>query len=166
MGRRSQWHKNIVAKLAKSGLKLEVRIIASGLTNDSAVALERERIAFYGRAALVNQTDGGEGAPGGTPWNKGMKLPPVAHSVAQKIAETLRGRRRPPEVGSRISASKKGVPLPSLRGRSLSQETKDRISVAKKGIPRPQWVVAKVVATKAARKAARLESPPFVEHNL
>ena len=55
-------------------------ILAGGLTELWAFALERWYIRWYGRknigfGILRNRTDGGEGTSGCQPWNTGLKLP-------------------------------------------------------------------------------------------
>ena len=56
--RSKYWHN----KVNKHGYVVEM--IASGLSELNAFAMEREFIAFYGRENLVNLTDGGDGSSG------------------------------------------------------------------------------------------------------
>lgn len=56
---RGIWWKRVEAKHGRS-----VHILARELPEICAFSLERSLISFYGRANLVNATDGGEGATG------------------------------------------------------------------------------------------------------
>jgi len=62
---RNEHHKRIVAKLVRLGMCVEVRMYASGLTYDEALAKERERVSFWRELGvdIVNQTAGGDGVP-------------------------------------------------------------------------------------------------------
>lgn len=44
---------------------------------------------------------------GNVPWNKGKKTGPQDATVVALRAAKLRGRKRPPEVGAKISATKR-----------------------------------------------------------
>lgn len=104
-----------------------------------AFELERELIAYYGREALCNLTDGGDGVSG------------MRHTAQSKaaIGRASRGKR-PPEFGAASSARQKGVPKSedskrkisaTLKGRRLPAEhlAKTRaIAQARKGVPRPE----------------------------
>lgn len=63
---RNARHRAIMAKLSREGSGMEVRMVATGLTEDEAFALEVERIAFWRAAGvgLANRTNGGEGTSG------------------------------------------------------------------------------------------------------
>lgn len=69
---RNMHHRAIQAKVAREGYAIEVRIVASGLTEREAFALEIERIAFWraNNVDLANRTNGGEGPSGMAAWNK------------------------------------------------------------------------------------------------
>lgn len=119
-------HGYIVAKLARIGLAVEVRVIRSGLTEIEAFALERDLISKHGRAdrgtgPLINSTDGGDGRAG---WK-------ASEETRAKIAEKLRGNRNfaghtcSPEHRAKISAAN--------RGRVMSEEQKAKISATKRG---------------------------------
>ena len=159
----NQHHDRIANKLAKAGLCVEIRLVAGGLSELDAFMLEMERIAFW-RAngiAIVNQTDGGEGASGcirspefrakvsaGTKgkvggWAKGLTLS-AEHKA--KIAAAGIGRVVSTETRTKISNAQKGKLRPELFGRKFSPETiermrsrvftkqhRERISLAKKG---------------------------------
>ena len=63
---RNAHHQAIMAKLSREGRGMEVRMVATGLTEDEAFALEVERIAFWREVGvdLANLTNGGEGTSG------------------------------------------------------------------------------------------------------
>jgi hypothetical protein len=55
---RSVHHKRIVNKLSRLGMCVEVRLVASGLQESVAFAIERQRIAFWRSVgvAIINKT--------------------------------------------------------------------------------------------------------------
>lgn len=69
---RNAHHRAIMAKLSREGSGMEVRMVATGLTEDEAFALEVKRIAFWREAGadLANQTHGGEGVSGFPAYNR------------------------------------------------------------------------------------------------
>ena len=64
--RNNEWYRNVVAKLARCGLYVEVVIVYDKLLESRAFELEIERIAYWRSKGVVlcNLTDGGEGLPG------------------------------------------------------------------------------------------------------
>ena len=66
MNCRNRHHKAIQAKVIREGCAIEVRIVASALTEEEAFTLEIERIAFWRskNIDLANLTNGGEGSSG------------------------------------------------------------------------------------------------------
>lgn len=72
MYKRNPFHKAIQKKVAKEGHAIEVKIVASNLTEQEAFALEIERIKFWrdSGADLANFTLGGEGTAGFPAWNR------------------------------------------------------------------------------------------------
>lgn len=133
--KRNFHHGNVVAKLRSLGLKTEVRIVAVGLDEASALALEIERIAYWRSvgAPLTNYTDGGEGVVG------------LKHS--EETRAKIRAKRAlqvmPPcseEKKAKIAAKQRGVkrgPNPEhsakMRGRKQSPEHSARIAAAHRG---------------------------------
>lgn len=117
MACRNKHHQAIVEKLHRTGHAVEVKIVASGLTEEQAYALEIERISFWKEmgADLTNATDGGRAPPTGP----GEKNP-------------FYGRKHTEESKAKISAAKAGKPSPN-RGKITSEEVKAKISVAMKG---------------------------------
>ena len=64
--KRNHYYNNVVKKLAKNGMCIEVRMVSSGLSEGDAFSLEKARISFWRSQGikLANLTDGGEGASG------------------------------------------------------------------------------------------------------
>lgn len=97
--------------------------VAENLNEGEALAVERRLIAAIGRETsggpLVNSTDGGQGVSG------------LVHSSDTKKAMALSkiGRSRPPEIGAKISAAKKGI--------VFSEEWRANLSISHLG--RPAW---------------------------
>lgn len=133
----NSWYCRVITKLSKLGLSLEVRIVAAGLSEQHAFALEAKRIAYWRSAGnkLTNTTDGGEGTRG------------LQHSAEAraKISAANKGRKRSPEVRAKLSSLRKGI--------KLSEEHKRKIGRASRGRPRSQ-------ATKEKMRAAALVRSP------
>lgn len=126
-------YQRIVAKLAKAGLKVDVRIIAQDLSEETAFQIEIARIAELRVQSIpiVNMTDGGEGAAG-------FSRPA---SVREKISKTMMGRKVPGRV---LSEEHKKAISAGSQGRIVSQETRLKISRAQKGNPRPELIGRKI----------------------
>jgi hypothetical protein len=114
--KRNFHYNNIVSKLNLSGINVDVRIIKTGLSEESALQFEVERIAHWRSlgADLTNYTDGGDGVSG------------LKHSdeTRQKIREK-RSKQIvfcSSETRLKISMSQRGIP----RGRNLKQNEKIR----------------------------------------
>lgn len=70
---RNRFHSAITAKLSREGHAVEVKIVACGLTEESAFSLEVERIEFWraAKADLANSKSGGRfGGAGNPAWNR------------------------------------------------------------------------------------------------
>jgi hypothetical protein len=149
---RNRHHLAIQAKVAREGFAIEVRIVASGLTNDEANALEVERIAFWRSCGidLANLTNGGEGAVGFRPSEATkakqraaalLRQPPSAET-RQKMAAWIRS----PETRQKISTAQSG----KIRG-PHSEETKAKISAVHKGRKASEETLVKLRAAQQAR---------------
>lgn len=157
----NQRNKHWTAIVAKAGF--DVHFVATGLTEEDAFKLEKETISYYGRANLVNYTDGGDGSSGAkkSPEFKelmrqkmlGRKFSPETIAKMKKIAKNrgqefqekrsakLRGRKHSDEHRAKIAQA--GI------GRKLSQEAKDKISAYHKGKSKNRDAVAKMAASKS-----------------
>lgn len=96
----NKYYEGIANKINRLGLIIDVRIIASSLTEEEAFKLEVERIAFWRASGikLTNGTNGGEGTSGH------YRSPEaVERSVASR-----RGIPRSDDVKKKISAKNKG----------------------------------------------------------
>ena len=132
MNERNRHHKAIVAKLSRIGSALEVKMVAVGLSEADAFALEVERIVFWREAGvdLTNITDGGEGVAGlkmsdaakqkMSDKKIGVKRGPHSAEHRLKIGLALRGKKFSPEHIEKLSKAR--------RARVTSSETKEKMS--------------------------------------
>lgn len=137
MSNRNKFHQAVYSKVSREGFAVEVRIVASGLSEDAAFVLEVERISFWRSAGadLANSTCGGDGV-------SGLVMSPAARAKmrAAKVGKTLS-----PEHRAKIGASLKGKKLPphvieglkkAAKTRTYSPETRKKMSEAAKNRPR------------------------------
>lgn len=124
-GRNIHW-KNIVAKLERIGSGYEVRMVATGLTEQEAFSLEIERIAFWqDKVDLANITKGGSGGPAMFGVNHpmfGKKRPDLAQrnrdrvwseESRKKAAEKAADNHPSEETRRKMSESRKGIVSPN-----------------------------------------------------
>ena len=144
---RNAHHRAIMGKLSREGSGMEVRMVATGLTEDEAFALERERIAFWRKAGvdLVNRTSGGQGTSGMRHSDE-TKAKLSAYFTENPVL-SFAGRRHTAEVKKKLSDIGKVRGAPKLtdvqqkaasdwhRGRKRSAETCAKISEKAKGRP-------------------------------
>lgn len=138
--RNSHW-RNIVAKLERTGSAYEVRIVASGLTEEDSFNLERERIAFWRDIVdLANITDGGTGVSGYVFTEADREKIRQNTPVKRGKDHPMFGRKRP-DVVERNKAQKglknpnrarKGEDNPNF-GKPRAEETKRKISLSNRG---------------------------------
>lgn len=146
--RNSHWL-NIVLKLERIGSGYEIRMVATGLTEEEAFLLEQERISFWkDRVDLSNLTSGGEGISG---FSHSIETRSKMSSSAKKWMNTEDGRLKKSaslkgitfsaEARLKMSSSKKGKPLSeshkqklsaSGKGKKRSLESRQRLSEAAK----------------------------------
>lgn len=94
--------------------------LQEGMTEQDAFNLEKYAISLYGRidngsGMLRNLTDGGEGSSGLM----------MSETAKEKIAQSLTGRKRPPDVVERVTKARLGF--------RHSQETKEKMSRTRTG---------------------------------
>lgn len=142
--KRNRHYNSIAAKLRAAGLKIEVRFVATHLSDEQAYSIEMKRIEFWKAqdVKLANKAIGGRGGMSGVSRSpesrakqsatmRGRKLAP---DHVQQICDRVRspegraftralhtGRKRPPETGERISIGvKKSWEDPDVRANHLA----------------------------------------------
>jgi hypothetical protein len=135
-GRNTHWA-NIVAKLERTGSAFEVKFVKTGMTEDEAFSLEKQRILFWkDKVDLSNKTDGGDGI-------SGFVMPDEAKIKMSKKAKgrigvkSMLGRKHSEATKMKMRAAKLGK-KPNNAGkkcktRTLSVEHRAKLSEAKKG---------------------------------
>jgi hypothetical protein len=146
MKNRNRHHQAIVAKLQRSASAFEVRMVDTGLSEEEAFALERERIALWRSIGsdLTNMTSGGQGISGLrhseetkrrlSEINKGMPAPfkGKKHSERTKAVLSELGKKR---GAPKLTEDQKEKAADWHRGRKRSAETCAKISEKAKGRP-------------------------------
>jgi ribosomal protein S16 len=122
MKTRNRHHKAIQAKVSREGFAIEIRMVATGLAEGDAFALEIERIVFWraSGADLTNMTNGGEGTSG------------YHHSVEVRqkmsISQNKRLPRPPHSNETKKKISLKKMNNSNMKGKHHSQRVKDILS--------------------------------------
>lgn len=129
---RITYHRNIVEKLRKEGLNVEIKYISTGLSEKDSYALEMERINFWKdmSVCLINQTGGGSG------------LRVYSEELRQRLRHKQSARWL--DLGARKIASEKSKRhwddpeyrkniSNKLRGRKHSDAHKSKMSIALRG---------------------------------
>lgn len=131
---RNRFHKAICEKLQKIGSAFEVRIVATGLTEQEAFALEIERIKFWREAGadLANATNGGEGVSG-LKMSEAAREKMRAKKLGKKQSPDQIEKRIAPLRGRKQSAEAIEKSAAWRRGRKLSTEHKEKLSKAHMG---------------------------------
>lgn len=109
---RNRHHQAVVSKLTAMGLAVDVRVIIENISNETAIALEIDRIAFYGMENLTNLTSGGDGMVNPTPETRA------------KISASQKARFQRPDEMEKV--------FQRNRNRMVSDETRHKLSIAGK----------------------------------
>jgi hypothetical protein len=131
---RNAHHRAIMAKLSREGSGMEVRMVATGLAEDEAFALEVERIAFWREAGadLANRTDGGDGVSGLKMSDEAKDKMAAAKIGTKQSPETI-AKRIAPLVGRKQPRHAVEICAEKRRGKALSEEHKAKLSAAHMG---------------------------------
>ena len=155
---RNPHHRSIVSKLSSMGISVDVRIIISNISNEAALAVEKDRIAFYGIDNLSNMTTGGDGLSNPSheirlKMSLSQKKRFQNIEERQKLSVAFKGRVTSEETKKKLSASSKG--------HKHSEETREKMKVAAKGRSIPQHVrdIQRLAITGRKRR-------PFTEETL
>lgn len=158
---RNEHFKNIVAKVVRTGFRVDVVLVKESLSESEAFDYETELVAYYRNngVRLANQTFGGEGKAGWVPseetrkkWSErfrgegnpmhgryGKDHPSFGYRHTEehrkKMSERFRGANNP-MFGK--TPPWKGKPSP-LRGTKHSEETKRKRSEALRGEKNPMF---------------------------
>lgn len=138
--KRNQHWKNIVSKLEREGFAWEVRIVASGLTEQEAFKIEIERIEFWSdKVDLSNKTNGGEGVSGLVHSDDSKKKmseskKKMSQETKEKIRHAIIGKKHSSKTKEKLSLINKGNTFASgNKGKSKSDGHKEKIRLANIG---------------------------------
>jgi hypothetical protein len=127
---RNRHHKAIQAKVAREGFAIEVRMVATGMSEDEAFAIECERIRFWRESNidLANMTNGGEGSSG---CKRSEQSKILQSQLMKNIPKTLEHRHK-------ISVAHKG--RPKKKCLKVKERTKEHsMNLSKSLMGRSAW---------------------------
>ena len=164
---RSEHHGRVVRKLSTLGMCVEVRLIASALTEEEAFNIERQRISMWRASGvkLVNHTDGGDGVSGLVMSDEARAKMSASQKGKPGII-TMMGRKHSAETRAKMSIAHKGRPKSpehaakvgaSHKGKTISSDARAKMSAAKLGRKQTPEAIAAAAAGVKAWWAARKE---------
>lgn len=118
--RRANTHYNgIVAKIRASGFEVEVRFVATNLTDDDAFLIEVERMQYWRDRGITfaNKSEGGRG---------GMSGVKRSDEARKKQSDTIR-KNQPPKV----TVARKPRPPSMMKGTKLSDSHRAALRASK-----------------------------------
>jgi hypothetical protein len=161
--RRRLLYNRVVRKLAVIGMCVEVRMVASGLSEQDAFAIECHRIAFWRSVGsdLTNVTDGGEGRSGSSPSVETRAKISASHTGRKNTVETIEKMKL--SAKKRAESTVRIENLVARNKRGPSQETRDKIRLTLTGRTIPAEVAKKISAslkgrTRSAEHSARISA--------
>lgn len=172
MSKRNAYHRRVCGKLRKGGLRVRVVIVAAGLSEVDAFALEKQRIAYWRESGqvLANLTDGGEGAAGFVmPDEVKLKIgsahkgKTLSEQHRSKLSAAQKARFARPDEHAKVCARNTGRKqspetiakrASAMRGRKMPQEFCDKVSARKRGTTVPPEVREKIRKALTGRKAS------------
>jgi hypothetical protein len=128
-GRQNRHHASIVSKLTAIGLCVDVRIVASDLSEEQAFNKERELIAFYGRDSLTNMSDGGEGLANPSKETRAkMSKAAKGHKrrLGVRLSDEARAKIGSASVGNKNMLGKRHTPKAKKRLSDLGHANKEQ----------------------------------------
>jgi hypothetical protein len=153
MKNRNKHHQAICAKLSRIGSAFEVKIVASGLSEQEAFVLECEQIAFWRNAGcdLTNLTNGGEGISG---FRHSDKTRQKLSDLNKGMPATFKGKKHTDETRRVLSeiAKKRGAP-------KLTKEQQEKVSAWHRGRKRSPETCAKISAKAKGRQSPNKGKP-------
>lgn len=141
--KRNAGYDAIVAILAHIGMCVEVRMVDSGMTSVSALALEEARIKFWRSTGVVltNRNNGGRGAG---------KI--ISDATREKLRVANLGKRASPETRAKMSEAQRGRP--------------SRPASRPKGYKHRPETIAKIVAANKGKKRSEAQKQRIREINV
>jgi hypothetical protein len=170
------WHHSAVCKKMKRlGLTIDVRIVVTDLSEDTAWLVECERIDFYGLENLTNKTRGGPGIP--NPKADVRRKIGIAHrgnkymvgrkhsaETRRKISERHKGKKADPAVVEMLRRINTGNKY--NLGKTIPPEVRAKMSRSHMGRPhrsgRHVWTDEDRAAASARNRGKKM-SPEAIE---